>query len=114
MQYLPLFIIGHGSENDHARLFCEKLLSFLIHKVFNPYKQQEHLSVRQSAWNYLSSLLSRENNIIRTNTVVKCIQIAIKKFEEAQTEKTERKQSLSSSHSQTSASENDKKKVVVS
>ena len=34
MQYLPLFVMSH--DNEPSRIFSEKLLSFLIHKVFNP------------------------------------------------------------------------------
>lgn len=98
MQYLPLFVMSHG--NDHARIFSEKLLSFLIHKVFNPEKKQEHLSVRQHAWNYLASLLARENGIIRTTTLLKCLQIVLTRQEDPEeTLKADRADSISSSSS---------------
>ena len=75
MQYLPLYVISLKKElsesplaQEKCRIFAEKLLSFLLCKAFNknPCSQKrEHLSVRQLAINYLASLLSRENEIIR-------------------------------------------------
>lgn len=99
MQYLPLFVMSHG--NDQARIFTEKLLSLLIHKIFNPQRKPEHLSVRQHAWNYLASLLARENGIIKTTTVLKCLQIVIAKQEDdpEETLKEDRADSISSSSS---------------
>lgn len=64
MQYLPIFIISLSQISEHCKIFGEKFLSFLIFKAFN-IGSKEHLSIRQQSWNYLSSLLSRQNLIIK-------------------------------------------------
>ena len=83
MQYLPLYVIGLSnemSENSYGlekcRVFAEKLLSFLLCKAFNKNPasfKREHLSVRQHAFNFLASILSRENDILKPKIVVKCL-----------------------------------------
>lgn len=66
--------------------------------------------MRQHAWNYLASLLARENGIIKTTTVLKCLQIVLAKQEDPEEIlKADRADSISSSSSQTSASECDKR-----
>ena len=67
MQYLPFYIMSLTAINERCKLFTEKFLSFLIVKAFNCL-QKEHLSVRMQAWNYLSSLISREDNLFNDST----------------------------------------------
>ena len=121
MQYLPLFVIGLTKEQDNprcveqARLFTEKLLSFCIYKIFQvSYIHHEHLSIRQHAWNYLSSLISRENSVIKTSTVLKCLQIVIQKYEASQVEAEQqaKAQRSNSTFSDTSISETEYTKRV--
>jgi len=81
MQYLPLYIISLSSLNDKCTIFGEKFLTFLVQKSFN-YLNNEHLSVRQQSWNYLSSLLSRQNSIIKDTTMLKSLQVVMNRFHE--------------------------------
>ena len=79
MQYLPIYIIALSQEAKDAEstsrcaTFTEKLLSFLIIQAVNKSGRREHLSMRQHAWNYLASLLSRECNILKPHMVIKCL-----------------------------------------
>lgn len=87
MQYIPLFVISLTKDSQDAettekcKIFSEKLISFLIFKAFpqNGWRS-EHLNVRQHAWNYLASLLSRESEIVRPSTVIKCLQYIMKHY----------------------------------
>jgi len=85
MQYLPLFVIALGSETEDPKVaercknFSERLISFFIFRAFNIFEKY-HLSVRQHAWNYLVSLISREQDIIKTKTLIKSLTIVIQSF----------------------------------
>jgi hypothetical protein len=89
MQYLPIFIISLSHMSDYCKIFAEKFLSFLIFKAFN-IGSKEHLSVRQQSWNYLSSLLSRQNTIIKEPTVMKSIRFILKYFQQSMKVKSPR------------------------
>lgn len=89
-----------------VRSFAERFISFLIIKVFDNYGngKKEHLSIRQHAWNYLVSLISREDNIIKPQVIVKCLQMLLKQFnlnykKENELQKKSRSPSLYSSYS---------------
>lgn len=117
MQYLPLYVIGLSKElkdnpvgQEKCRIFAEKLLSFLLCKAFNKNacsQKREHLSVRQLAMNYLASLLSRENEIIRSQVVCKCLQFTIR-FYQTSIEEDNRADQTSAP---TEASETDQKSI---
>jgi len=89
MQYLPIFVMGFGKLNDEpniqakCKVFTEKLLSFLIFKAFKPTvnQQLEPLGVRMHAINFLASLLAKENDAIKPQTILKCLQFILKFFE---------------------------------
>ena len=115
MQYLPLYVIGLTNESEVAsikcKVFAEKLISFLILKAFNV-QQQEHLNIRQYAWNYLASLVSRENGIIRPQIIIKSLQFVLNYYEKTYSNKKGEKKfrgqsNLDSQFSQTEASETD-------
>jgi hypothetical protein len=85
MQYLPLYVMSLSQEADleqtcadRCKVFGEKILSFFIFKAFNV--QGNHLTIRQHAINYLSSLLARESNIFKPQTLVKCVKFILKFF----------------------------------
>jgi hypothetical protein len=65
-------------------MFAEKLLSFLIFKAFRPpsaNNQLEPLGVRMHAINFLASLIAKENDIFKPQTVIKCLQFTLIFFE---------------------------------
>ena len=72
LQYLPVYVISFFSVNEKLRIFAEKFLSFLIFKAMT-IMDKEHLSTRQQAWNYLASLLARQNGILNENIFMKSI-----------------------------------------
>eukprot|EP00347_Sterkiella_histriomuscorum_P009398 403341366 len=104
MQYLPLYVISLSSMNEKLTVFTEKYLSFLIFKSFNMI-DKEHLSTRQQAWNYLASLLARQNNILGEKTLMKSLQYVIKFFDNNSSQKTKARRTASN-HSSTEASDN--------
>lgn len=88
MQYLPFYVMCLIKETedekiiDKCRMFSERFLSFLVLKAFDQKGQhREHLSIRQHAWNYVVSLISRECSILKTSLITKCLQIILKFFE---------------------------------
>lgn len=81
MQYVPFYIMTlESSKNTISKIFAEKLMSFLIVKTFNCL-QREHLSIRQQAWNYLASLVSKQNSILKSATLVKCMNLVLRFYE---------------------------------
>ncbi|CDW86819.1 UNKNOWN [Stylonychia lemnae] len=107
MQYFPLYIISLSSQHEKFRIFTEKFLSFLLFKSFNLITK-EHLNLRQQSWNYLSSLLARQNGIIKESVFIKCLHYITKYFEsncKIKSKKTKRSASMLSQQSSTDASE---------
>lgn len=98
MQYLPLYVIALGNDSNDTNVtqrckeFTERLISFFIYRAFNVH-ERFHLSVRQQAWNYLVSLISRESKIIRPKVLIHSLKFSLAKFKELQ--KTKDARSLS-------------------
>jgi hypothetical protein len=104
MQHLPLAIIAVSRSNPKASMFTEKLITLLIFKAFNC-NQREHLTVRQQSWNFLASLLARQNSILKDSLLIKTLKFSMRFFDASLVKAKKPRQSRENSECSSDVSE---------